>query len=267
MLRPAFPNPRTDSPVPSSPLGTRRGAMWRAMLFLSTTALVAACNNGRDVLAPEPAPLTPEPTVPTVVGTVRGTPTGDPVAGATVIIGSATTTTGADGRYRLTELTPGPATLSCTATGFEAFETDITVTSDSTSRDIVLTRRPAAGAVIGVYDLTASITSFDPAWGDLTGYGYAAVLTFRRDPGQPAGIGGTFSEFRVTGTEGDEDRRASGTITSYFDRGSVVLELVHQNGHFTLFPAGNVGDSVIEGTFFQGGHIGGPFTAERRQGE
>lgn len=108
--------------------GTRR-----AFPFFSAILLASACSDDGDVTAPVPA-------VPTVAGTVRAAATGDPIAGAAVSIGAATATTGADGRFELTGLTAGPATLRCMATGFEDFEADIAVTSSRITRDIGLTR-------------------------------------------------------------------------------------------------------------------------------
>jgi hypothetical protein len=79
-------------------------------------------------------------TSPTVTGTVTSAATGAPVAGAEVSIGEATTTTGVDGRFELSDLTPGTATLLCTAAGFEELETAVTVTDGSVARDIGLVR-------------------------------------------------------------------------------------------------------------------------------
>ena len=75
-----------------------------------------------------------------MTGTVTSAATGDPVAEAEVRIGGATTTTGVDGHFELIDLTPGAATLLCTARGFEDFETDITVADGSVAQDIGLTR-------------------------------------------------------------------------------------------------------------------------------
>jgi hypothetical protein len=111
---------------------TLRAGTRRALPFFSAILLASACSDDGDVTAPVPA-------VPTVAGTVRASATGDPIVGAAVSIGAATATTGADGRFELTGLTPGTATLRCTATGFEDFEADIAVTSSRMNRDIGLT--------------------------------------------------------------------------------------------------------------------------------
>jgi dienelactone hydrolase len=112
---------------------TLRAGTWHVILFLSAILLAPACDDGNDVTAPVP-------TIPTVAGTVMSSATGDPVAGAEVSIGAATATTGPDGRFELIDLTAGPATLRCIATGFEDFEADITVPTGRITRDVELSR-------------------------------------------------------------------------------------------------------------------------------
>jgi hypothetical protein len=107
-----------------------RAAIRPAIVSLFVVLLVSACND-----TPGPLEL-----VPTVTGTVTNSATGGPVAGAEVRIGDAATTTGANGRFELTDLATGTATLRCTAPGFVDFEADITVTSSSVTRDIGLAR-------------------------------------------------------------------------------------------------------------------------------
>ncbi len=101
-----------------------------AIVSLFVGLLVPACDDAR-------APLE---LVPAVTGTVTNSATGGHVAGAEVRIGDASATTGVDGRFELSDLTTGTATLRCTAPGFVDFEVDITVTSGSVTRDIGLAR-------------------------------------------------------------------------------------------------------------------------------
>lgn len=105
-----------------------RAVIRPTILSLSSALLLMACEE--DPMAP----------VPTVTGIVTSSATGDPVTGAEVRIGTAAVTTGADGRFELTDLPAGAATLSCTATGFVDFEVAITVTAASSTQDIGLTR-------------------------------------------------------------------------------------------------------------------------------
>lgn len=112
---------------------TLGAAIRPAILSLTVGLLAWACGDGSEVL-PGPTPG------PSVTGKVTNAGTGDPVAGAEVSIGAAQVTTGADGRFTLTGLTTGSATLICTAPSFEDFETDVTVTEGNVTRDIELVR-------------------------------------------------------------------------------------------------------------------------------
>ena len=127
---------------------TLRAGTRRALPFLSAILLASACSDDGDVTAPVPA-------VPTVAGTVMTSATGDPVAGAEVSIGAATATTGADGRFELTGLAAGTATLRCTAPGFEDFEMNIMVPSGTLTRDILLT--PASLQILGGMNAQAQV--------------------------------------------------------------------------------------------------------------
>lgn len=117
-----------------SALSGSRGATWRAILLTSALALAPACDN--DSVAPDPN----APANGTVSGVVVSSTSGDPVAGAEVSIGQAKATTGTDGRFQLTSLTAGPATLRCVATGFEVFEANVTVPSGKIYQAISLQR-------------------------------------------------------------------------------------------------------------------------------
>ena len=120
----------------------------------------------------------------------------------------------------------------------------------------------------GVYDLTAQVTSFDPAWGeDLTGYRYTAVLTLPEGWGPPL-FRGTYADLRLVGPGGDSYQiAASGLDTGYIFRdGRLVLELVGPPFTVTL-AVSSLASGGINGRFGAGGHISGPLTAERRQAE
>lgn len=118
-------------------------------------------------------------------------------------------------------------------------------------------------AVEGDYDLTATVETFDPTWGDLTGYRYTAVLSFMQDRRYATGIGGTFSDLRITGPEGGDDPGESGEITSYFDRdGRPVVEL---GNYFTITFFGELVAPLLKGTFGAGSDIGGSVRAQRQR--
>jgi hypothetical protein len=119
----------------------------------------------------------------------------------------------------------------------------------------------------GVYDLTALITTFDPAWGgDLEGYRYTAVLTLHEES-RPPWIGGTYSDLRLIGPTGDTTAvAATGFVYTYIDPdGGLLIVLVRDWDHTdgTLIPV-TLDAGIIDGTFGCCGHISGPFTATRR---
>jgi len=121
---------------------------------------------------------------------------------------------------------------------------------------------PGYPEIVGVYDLTASITSFDPAWGeDLTGYRYIAVLTLHEELGPPW-TRGTYSDFHLVGPGGDSTDVAPGFVTGSLGFGTVVLEVRNENFGLTLI-VGTVASGFIDGSFFHA-HISGTFTLERR---
>jgi Tol biopolymer transport system component len=127
-------------------------------------------------------------------------------------------------------------------------------------------RRPTV--INGVYDLTASVTDFDPAWGyDMSDYQYTAILRFEHDARFIPGIAGTFSDLRLTGLDVEPRAPMSGVITSTAHGGRIVIELEvigdFTSFHLTLVPSGDLLGPVIQGRFGCCGHIGGPFTANR----
>ena len=118
--------------------------------------------------------------------------------------------------------------------------------------------------IVGVYDLTASITSFDPAWGeDLTGYRYIAVLTLHEELGPPW-TRGTYADFHLVGPGGDSTDVAPGFVTGSLGLGTVVLEVRNDHWSGLTLVVGTAASGFIDGSFGCCGHIGGTFTAERR---
>ena len=119
----------------------------------------------------------------------------------------------------------------------------------------------------GVYDLTAVITTFDPAWGeDLAGYRYTAVLTLHDEWDAPW-FAGTYSDLRLIGPSGDSTAVAdSGIVTASFDRrGRLVVELVDDRNHLGLsLIVATLTPGFMDGDFGCCGHISGRFSATRR---
>jgi hypothetical protein len=96
-------------------------------IALVSSLVVAACGEGAT-----------ETTTATVSGTVS-TATGAAIAGASVKSGSATATTGADGRFELQNLPVGRATLSTSAPGFDTRSEEVGLAAGSNTYDVVLT--------------------------------------------------------------------------------------------------------------------------------
>lgn len=96
---------------------------------LATGILMAACG-GSD-------PSGPAGTA-TVSGVVRAA-TGAVIEGASVKIGDATTTTGADGRFELEKLPVGDATIVAGAPRFDPRSESVSLTAGANAHDVVLT--------------------------------------------------------------------------------------------------------------------------------
>lgn len=115
----------------------------------------------------------------------------------------------------------------------------------------------------GVYDLSAAVKMFDPAWGDLTGYRYTGTLTLTNGEG-------TFSDFRLLDENGGIHHMGSGSVRRSISTGRLVLELAGTAFHWTAVvasiaePEGRSGSPGVAGNFGMGGHIAGTFVAARR---
>jgi hypothetical protein len=89
----------------------------------------------------------------TVSGVVRAA-AGAVIEGASVTIGSATSTTGTDGRFELQDLPVGSATISTSAPGFDPRSESISLVAGINAHDVVLTPTPTA-TVSGVVTAAA----------------------------------------------------------------------------------------------------------------
>jgi pimeloyl-ACP methyl ester carboxylesterase len=98
---------------------------------LVTSILAAACGGG------DPGGPTAAATA-TVSGVVKAA-TGAVIEGASVTIGSAAATTGADGRFELRNLPVGSATIVASAPRFEARSESVTLNAGTNAHEVVLT--------------------------------------------------------------------------------------------------------------------------------
>ncbi|HEU4561763.1 MAG TPA: carboxypeptidase-like regulatory domain-containing protein [Longimicrobium sp.] len=133
------------------------------------TSLVAACGGSDPGITP------PQPTA-TVSGVVKAA-TGAVLAGASVKIGSATATTGADGKFELQNLPVGSATIITSAPGFDPASESVSLNAGANAHDVVLARQTlftyqdaVAYLPPGIAEYTAAIVFLpglkDPATGN-----------------------------------------------------------------------------------------------------
>jgi hypothetical protein len=87
----------------------------------------------------------------TLSGVVK-TAAGAVIPGASVSIGTATATTGADGRFELRNLPVGSATIVTTADGYEQRSDNMNLYAGTNARDVVLTR-----VDLGVWGMRANL--------------------------------------------------------------------------------------------------------------
>ena len=98
-------------------------------IAVATSLLVAACEGS-------------DPGVPIATATVSGVvkdATGAVIQGASVKIGSATATTGADGRFELRDLPVGSATMVTSAARFDQWSESVNLIAGANAHDVVLT--------------------------------------------------------------------------------------------------------------------------------
>jgi hypothetical protein len=177
----------------------------------------------------------------------------------------------------VTYTSSAPATASVSeggiVTGLAAGDAVITVamtlqgethTADATITVLGPGSWPSIG---GVYDLTASILGFDPAWGDLTGEAQISVVTIQHNGDTPQ-FTGTFEAISIRNpdgtitTTGNPPGTVSGTIST---DGHVVMELTNAGMHSSYwYGSGMMTAQGMAGNFGAGGHITGTFVAIRR---
>ena len=136
-------------------------------LGLATSILVAACGEG-------------DPAGPNATATVSGlvtAATGAVIEGASVRIGDATATTGADGRFELGNLPVGGATIITSAPRFDPRSESVSLTEGSNTHDVALNpqtlftyQNAVAYLPPGIVEYTAAVVFLpglrDPATGN-----------------------------------------------------------------------------------------------------
>ena len=102
-------------------------------LAIAISVLFAACGQSD--------PADPTVTATAIVTGVVKAATGDVVSGASVKIGNASATTGADGRFELRDLAIGSATMTTSAPRFDSRSDGLSLVEGTNTQDVVLTRQ------------------------------------------------------------------------------------------------------------------------------
>jgi hypothetical protein len=183
-------------------------------------------------------------------------------AGAAEYWSSAPWIAGVSGSGVVTAVAPGKAVITAALTLGR-----ITRTASMTATVRFHDEGPGESSEFaGVYDLTALITSADPAWGIEDGTRQTAVITIQHYRGAPR-FTGTFTDFCAIDSTGKSCSGNPGFVTGTIDPyGGVVIELFStQSQESFWYGQGALASRQIVGTFGCCGHISGTFTAERRQ--
>lgn len=115
----------------------------------------------------------------------------------------------------------------------------------------------------GVYDFSCAVDSFDPVWGDLTGYRYSGVLTLEDGAGE-------LSELRFFDAAGEPASGSQGgPVTPRVVLGQTMLMVDGKLPTFVINtidgpPPGQTASPLFAGRFWIG-HPTCPFVAVRRR--
>jgi hypothetical protein len=111
-----------------------------------------------------------------VSGVVKAAADGAVIAGATVKVGTATSTSGADGRFEIRNLPVGSATIATTAPLYEPRSESVSLVAGVNTHDVVLTRQPTA-TVSGVVTAGAGAVTEGAIQGATVKIGSATATT------------------------------------------------------------------------------------------
>jgi Carboxypeptidase regulatory-like domain len=137
-LEAAFISARAGSAAgpsaPPPPPGPGAGGPVRRALEVAAVVILAACGDGGD-------PVQVETNGTATVSGVVTAATGAVIEGASVTIGSAAATTGADGRFELRKVRAGAATIATSAPRFDQRVESVTLNEGANVHDVVLARQ------------------------------------------------------------------------------------------------------------------------------
>ena len=203
-------------------------------LGLLMAVWLAGCGSGSSDTEPPPPPVTG-----TVTGLAVSATTGAPLAGVAVSSGTASTTTGADGTFNLTAVTPGAAVVSFSATDHARSHANATVAAGQTASVSVRltpigtrqTTTAAAGATVSVPGTPAQVSL--PAAGivDRNGAAFAGTMTVELTPINPALDPGNMPGDMTT-------RLGDGTVQPIESFGALAVNLQDGSGNKLNLAAG-----------------------------
>ncbi|HEU4830458.1 MAG TPA: carboxypeptidase-like regulatory domain-containing protein [Gemmatimonadales bacterium] len=124
---------RATPPLPSWARPDMCGRLVKLVVLLAS---LGACD---DSAGPDEAEAT-------LTGTVRATESSVALAGATVKLGAQTATTDSAGRFELTDIPIGPATLRAERPGYTATEASVTIEAGANSQDLALAAQEIYGS-------------------------------------------------------------------------------------------------------------------------
>jgi hypothetical protein len=190
---------------------------WVGGALLTFAAWTVACGGGSPAQpappAPAPSPGPPAPVRASLSGNISRADTEAPAAGARLDIvegvnEGATTTTNAEGRYRLENLSLGAFTVRVQATGLEAESREVTLTEDQTL-DVALRPAPSPPPDPGVSFSGLVVNS-------LSDHGLAGALV--RIDGLGETTTGEDGSFTVSTSDPQEPRAIQITSSSTVER-------------------------------------------------
>ena len=125
----------------------------------------------------------------------------------------------------------------------------------------------ASAPLSGVYELTAPLTSFDPAWGDWTGCRYKAVLTLQQN--NRDAFNGTYADLQFDCPGESTDWTYTGFVTGSIGLdGRVIVQLIGGTHTWTSwYGRGKLASGEIAGDFGCCGHISGTFVVKPKRAD
>ena len=208
----------------------------RALTLMLAATLVACGSGGSDEAVPPPPP--PPPVTGTVSGLVVSAATGQPLVGATAMVGALSATTGADGRFTLALVPPGAVVVAVSAADHTRnFANASVVVGQTASISTRLSRlgvrqtySAAAGVTVAVAGTPAQVVLPPAGIVDRNGAAYSGNVTVEVSPIDPARD--------PANMPGDMTTRVGGELQSIESFGAMAVVLTDPAGNRLNLAAG-----------------------------